>query len=336
MRNSRNIAIDIFKFIAAVMIVAIHCSLFSDINETLNFAFCHVLFRLAVPFFAVCSGYYLADRLSFTNDRCEKTVRNKKVVFTFLIRNLKLYIVWSVIYLVILIPNWIDSGWFSAWAFVDWGIAFITSASYYHLWYLLFLVYAFVGMWLVLRMVSLSKLPIVIIGLYALEALTYGYRWCLSEWLQDIVAVGDKVSAIHAVTRIMPFLLLGVFIKRKQRKFQIKGTVIIFIFCIAALAVEANLLKMKGQSGVSYIFFTLPTVYSLFVLLEKIRVKNITFESKIVAETSIYIYLIHPFFIKILEKWSVSNSIIRFVFVTVVSIIFGMGCCRVKQRRIPT
>lgn len=36
------------------------------------------------------------------------------------------------IYLFISIPEWIETGWFSAWAFVDWGIALLIKGSYYH------------------------------------------------------------------------------------------------------------------------------------------------------------------------------------------------------------
>ena len=55
----RNQTIDIAKFLAALLVIAIHTSLFEDLDSQLYFLFNSVLCRLAVPFFAATTGYYL-------------------------------------------------------------------------------------------------------------------------------------------------------------------------------------------------------------------------------------------------------------------------------------
>lgn len=55
----RNQTIDIAKFLAALLVIAIHTSLFEDLDGQLYFLFNSVLCRLAVPFFAATTGYYL-------------------------------------------------------------------------------------------------------------------------------------------------------------------------------------------------------------------------------------------------------------------------------------
>lgn len=60
----RNYTIDFFRVIFAILIVALHTSPFSEINFHLYYFICHIFSRLAVPFFAAVSGYYLLSNYS--------------------------------------------------------------------------------------------------------------------------------------------------------------------------------------------------------------------------------------------------------------------------------
>ena len=57
----RNTTIDLAKFIASLLIIGIHANIGSDINDTLRFLVVDILCRLAVPFYAVSTGYFLAS-----------------------------------------------------------------------------------------------------------------------------------------------------------------------------------------------------------------------------------------------------------------------------------
>ena len=67
---------DAAKFVAALLVIGIHTAVFSDLNSTIYFAFVQIICRTAVPFFAVCTGYYIGTRVSFRN-RLEKTEANR-------------------------------------------------------------------------------------------------------------------------------------------------------------------------------------------------------------------------------------------------------------------
>lgn len=54
----RNNTVDLFKWIAAILIIAIHTHPTLHLNENVNFLFSEVFTRLAVPFFVVTSGYF--------------------------------------------------------------------------------------------------------------------------------------------------------------------------------------------------------------------------------------------------------------------------------------
>ncbi|NLM03852.1 MAG: acyltransferase, partial [Clostridiales bacterium] len=51
--------LDYFRIIAAALVVAIHTSPLSIINDRADFIFTRILCRIAVPFFFMVSGFFL-------------------------------------------------------------------------------------------------------------------------------------------------------------------------------------------------------------------------------------------------------------------------------------
>lgn len=65
MTGKRNAAIDLAKYIASILIVALHAGLFQDISSKLYFVTVQYICRFAVPFFLVCTGYFLTGKWNF-------------------------------------------------------------------------------------------------------------------------------------------------------------------------------------------------------------------------------------------------------------------------------
>ena len=101
MKDKRNNSIDIFRLVCALLVVAIHTHPFADINEYVGYFCTSVLTRIAVPFFFCVSGYYYVEKLEKIGLRAFKDT-SKKI--------LKIYIVWSIIYSVINVIQYINSG----------------------------------------------------------------------------------------------------------------------------------------------------------------------------------------------------------------------------------
>lgn len=80
--------IDLFKFIAAVLVLLSHVGLFSSYSAQLDAFFINTVFRWAVPFFFMASGYFMP--------------RSWKKLARYLVRILILYIVWSILYCLVL------------------------------------------------------------------------------------------------------------------------------------------------------------------------------------------------------------------------------------------
>lgn len=51
--------LDIFKFIASFLVIAVHTSPLLKINSELDFILTHIIARIAVPFFVMTTGYFV-------------------------------------------------------------------------------------------------------------------------------------------------------------------------------------------------------------------------------------------------------------------------------------
>ena len=52
-------ALDAFRLIAAILVIAIHTSPLSDISSAADFILTRIIARIAVPFFFMTSGFFL-------------------------------------------------------------------------------------------------------------------------------------------------------------------------------------------------------------------------------------------------------------------------------------
>ena len=322
--NDRNYTVDLIKFISSILIIGIHTSLFSDINNTLSFAVVHIVCRLAVPFFAVCSGYFLSKSL-VKNEYGVKPIKKQEW------KLIKLYVLWTVLYLLYSIPTWIKTGWMSIGAFKDYALATVTQGCHYHLWYLISLIYALPLFYLCVRYIKNRKLLFVImILLYIFKALSYGYSQWLPVFMQNAFRIGDKFSAMfNAVFLLLPLLLLGFFIT--QKKISLKFSLIGFIVSFSLLTVEAFALKALGQESVSFIFMTLPTAYFLFSLISQI-IWNLNGKvCTLLGSASLIIYCFHPMIVELFID-IVPSSILLFIITAIASVVVSLVFVIVKAK----
>lgn len=273
----RNLTIDVAKLVAALLVVGIHTDLFGDCNEQLQFLFTGLLCRMGVPFFALCSGYYLADKESVLPQW-------KKLV--------KLYLLWSVIYLVWLQPNWFETGYVSLNAYVGYCKSMMLTGSYFHLWYVLYVIYALPVYWLVKRYVPVKMwLPIATL-LYGTAALQYGY----SQWLPDAINTAmSTVNGFYALTNsqfvLLPMLLIGGYLKRMGIP-KLRISLILLIISAGLLITEGEFLFAHGLRLVSYVLMILPTAASIFCVLQNLTLRS--FPLKRCGELSLLTYCVHP------------------------------------------
>ena len=92
-----NVGMDFAKFIAALMVVAIHTNAFKD-QSLVVYEFCsYCVFTFAVPFFFICSGYLLGAKIRCTSDISGYS----DVIKKYLLRLLHPYLIWGIWYFVL-------------------------------------------------------------------------------------------------------------------------------------------------------------------------------------------------------------------------------------------
>ena len=88
--KARNNSLDIVKFIAALLVVGVHANFLNDISPTVAKVVNAALGRMAVPFFACVTGYFLTKH---EKKDSRGWIKNIKSLLSY-------YVVFSVIYII--------------------------------------------------------------------------------------------------------------------------------------------------------------------------------------------------------------------------------------------
>lgn len=319
--STRNSAIDLVKYVAAILVIGIHTSPFKEISENVDFFFCHILCRLAVPFFAVCTGYYITRKIIFNEDRACNSKDNLLILRNSIRKIAIMYLSWSLFYLLFLIYSWIDAGSHVTYLyFIGWCQSLLIGNSFYHLWYLLSIFYALIWFYLLLRYVKFRYIPMIACFLWALEILEYAYRDFLPIGIQNYFKYFDYFGSIAiSFTRMLPLLLVGAIIAKGW--YNNKNICRNVLLCFCMLTIEAVGLKMLGQTRYSFILFTLPMAYFLFILILN-QGERLNFDSKKWANISMLVYCLHPAVITLLLRGlHISDSLIVFILASIITTI---------------
>lgn len=175
--KQRNNSIDIFRYVCALMVVAIHAHPFCELGVNADFFFSTLLPRIAVPFFFAASGYFYIKKLESGTERCFSRYL-KRIVTT--------YALWSVIYFIFTFCK----GGYSAlkWFAVSSVYNFFVKGSYYHFWFFPALIIS-VCLITVFYKMNLKKTAAARINATLYNRL---YRLCvLQDWCSDPVASGS-------------------------------------------------------------------------------------------------------------------------------------------------
>lgn len=328
-KNTRNYTVDLFKFFSALLIIGIHTSPFSDINENLYFFVVNVFCRLAVPFFAVCSGYYLTKVIQ-KNDYRIATIKRQEI------KLIKLYLIWTVLYFFYDIPFAIKGGYCTVKNYIGYGINAITSGSSYHLWYLISLIYALPLFYFCIKYLKKKSIIPLMIVLYCVKVISYGYvKWLPSPVLYVFNLFNKFDAMFNAVFLLLPLLLLG-YIIATGNTLRIKKCVLGFVISFTLLSIEAFVLKSFGQDSVSFIFFTLPTSYFAFSTVIQLHFAQDMKIGKLLGSVSLFIYCFHPMVVGLLPKDMF--SLLKYVIVALSSVLVALGYYYlqnwIKQKRL--
>ncbi len=311
--------IDIFRFIAALMIIAIHTSPLSSFSDAGNFFLTRVISRIAVPFFMTTTGFFTLSHYAKDTRSIQKFIKN-----TFFI-----YVAAMLLYLPINIYN----GYFNNRNVLSKIIEDITiNGTTYHLWYLPAAITGCAIGWFLLRKFGEYGALVISFALYIIGLFGDSY-WGVIERVPMLRGIYSAIFEVSHYTRngffYAPlFFVLGGCINeaihRKRLKLSKLKRICCVLICLTLMTIEAFVLKnyrlMRHDS--MYIFLPL-CIYFLFTAIVQVKGRRV----KMLRDASMILYIIHPLIIAFMRPIArslhieiiVSNSLLYFFIVLLAS-----------------
>lgn len=283
-------SIDLFKFIMAIVVIAIHTNpLESCTNRDLLKVYYFVT-ELAVPFFFLASGFLLAEKMNWPY---ANNTDNANRLLKYLLKIIKMYLIWTAVYLPLAVYHFISSGTSPINAILLYLRGFFFIGEQYNswpLWYLLSTIYALLAIYILLygikksTTVSLILLSVIAsffsIGFSALVA----YEGEMPTVLQGIKKLVGYSIVNGRILRGMIYIPVGMLLADKQISFIVNLFVLI-------LGVVANYFVSNS------IIFSYAVIFisiALFGIVKEIKLKNNDIYPKL-RSMSISMYLTHMY-----------------------------------------
>lgn len=298
-------AIDAAKLICAILIVMIHVEPFGaaapgqSYITVLNFLAQQYLARIAVPFFFVTNGFLLYRKTSYKEFETEHTVRYLK-------RILRLYLVWTIIYFPIRLPDFLNNEKGLLYAVMKYIRDIVFAGSCAHLWYFPALIFA-VALTSFLLSKKVSPLTILLVsaafyflGLFAQS--WFGFILPVKQISPEIWTALKQAERIIVTTRdglfdAFFFVSMGMYIAFSNIRIKPEKAAFLFGISMLALLAEALALQHYGfaREHDMYLFLG-PAAFFLFCFLINIELDDSPAYRKM-RSLSTLIFCIHPLFL---------------------------------------
>lgn len=283
MQSKGYVGIDVFRVIAAMLIVAIHSSPLLSINETADFVFTRIIGRVGVPFFFMATGFFLLPNI----------IKGQQGGFKkFMIKGVKLYGIATLIYLPVLIYK----GYFYEDALLFNIIKdIIFDGTFYHLWYLSAVIMGAGIVTLLLRKYKLGTVFAITFILYVIGVFGDSYYGMIENisiisWFYDLIFSFSDFTR-NGIFFAPVYLLLGGMLARQGRQLSKRSSVLGLMISFTLFAVEGMILQYFDiQRHDSMYFMLLPSMFFLFQLLMLWRGKS----NRHLRTISMYMYILHP------------------------------------------
>ena len=327
--------LDRFRVAAAILVIAIHTSPLTSINESADFFLTRVLARIAVPFFLMVTGQFVAARF-LDSPPGDSSPLKKYLTKTFL-----LYIVCILLYL----PIGIYAGHYREITAAEALRMLVFDGTFYHLWYFPAAILGILLVYLMSRFLSLRSMTVVsgilyVIGLFgdsyygiALKApvleSVYGVLFQISSYTRNGLFFAPLFLVMGAWTGVRAQKQETLAQEPLTDRQELWSDCVGLVFSFAILSGEAFVLRFfECQRHDSMYVMLVPTMYFLYQCLSAPH-KECSKGCRIAA---MWIYILHPGFIVVVRAMGkalghtellVENSLIHFICVTLLSVMAG-------------
>lgn len=331
--KERNCSIDIFRYLCAVLVVAVHTHPFTDVSRGLGDLFTQILPRIAVPFFFAVAGYYYLEGLK----------AGKKGFWQYLRRILKPYLLWSCVYYLV---EFLQKGYQAPGKFLLRCVyTFFLSGSSYHFWFFPALIFAVCAATVIFRLRWEKILLPLSFVLYAVGCLGCSYR-ALGLRIPGLSALYtlEKFTAIRRILLMgFPFFLSGLLVSKilerlKRRRIAPGKLWLPWLVLVGLWLLEIVLVRcMDWQENIILTFGLYPLTVATLVLLLCHPMPQHRELSRRCRTMADFTYYAHPLVITLLSfgaERALGREIpetLLFVLVVLITGLLGVGIHRRKD-----
>ncbi|MBQ9023724.1 MAG: acyltransferase [Bacilli bacterium] len=322
--------IDLFKFIFSICIVALHTEIFYNHINNFSWYIIHGIFRLAVPFFFVISGFF------YCNKCLKDEIHVKNITKKYIRRLLSPFIFWLLLGLVI------SEFRITYQKNIIYTIMLLIKKVLFYPWGALWYISALIVSIAILSFFYKRKKYIepLIIGsmLYVFALLSNSYYFVIinNHFLKFII---DKYMAFFISSRNgifvgLLFVSLGGLISllyNRYKLFSKKTNIIFLILSYIILLIEIKIVKNNIYADDHSLFLFLPIVMFFFCsLLLQIKGKKDYIKLR---NMSIIIYFIHRPILSVINLYfNVKLGLLCFIIVCILSIIISFILIKINNK----
>lgn len=293
MDTKQSNAIDIMKLFFAICIVGIHTNVLDHFSSRCNWYVTHLLFRLAVPFFFITSGFFFGRKfLQISGDKTERL----NICHQYIHKNLPMFIFWGGFGLI----------WYTITLIIEQDkfviIKMIRTALFYPRGAMWYLAASMVAIWIIGELWNHKNLLILIaLGGYSFALLANTYYFLVENtWVGQIINLYMKIfiSARNAIGVGILYIGLGIWISSENnplRQWNTKRIVSMCCILFIIYYIEVTITYGKHVLDDSSCFIVLPLFsMMLFLLIQRTYVPVSREQSFEIRKLSVYLYCLHP------------------------------------------
>lgn len=321
--KNRYSTIDLMKFLFSFLVIAIHTRPFRGTSLYADYFLSDVLSRIAVPFFFAVSGYFLCKKMAlFENKSSQILLLFKKTLI--------IYFTSSLFYFIIRI---FESGERMLSTPMNYVKDILFYETYYHLWYFHAVLFAGLVICLLSRRFSMKNIFLVSLLFYVMGLLFSSYFGLITSG--TLYEIRESYLSVFKTPRNglffgLPFMSLGVWkasgANLEPRKHMYRW-LILFGFL---LVVESSIIFRFNLSYGNDMYLSLiPITYLLLSIGLKPSHKKYTLP---VGRMSAVLFLVHPFFIFLLQRFSlVTSNLSLFFAVSLLSFLASLFYVKINN-----
>lgn len=320
----KNQGIEQFRVLLAMMVVAIHCLPLHRLWPDGDILITLTLFRIAVPFFFMISGYYVFSDLATQN-----SYPARQRVWHFIKKQLQVYLIATLLFLPL--------AWYSGMLGLNMPLGtfiqtLLVNGILYHLWYFPAIITGSLLVMGLLVRFSFKQVFFMAIGLYVIGL--GGDSWSGLAAQTPLASFYSLIFQLLAGTRngifFAPlFLLLGVLARRFAQKSASPHRYSYLMISLICLLLESYLLHhfTTPKHDSMYVFLPIVLLF-LFPIIQQWQAPMIW---KQAGRLSLWLYLLHPYTIAVTHFLSqklplLQNNLINYFVVLglTIGVVYGL------------